>query len=96
MQLAGKVSGTSLAQKVTRIPGSGSGPKNVMGAPRTLNKARVAAAATGAGALGLGVGAVMQKKKDQEKQAAVNLLIESGLDFESAVTLVEKKAAELA
>lgn len=37
----------------------------------------------------------MASKKDQEKQAAVGLLIEAGIDFENAVMAVEKKAAEL-
>lgn len=35
------------------------------------------------------------KNNDQEKQAAVGLLIESGVDFDSAVQMVEKKASEL-
>lgn len=49
----------------------------------------------GAAAVGAGVTAAVMKNKDQEKQAAVGLLVESGVDFDSAVQMVEKKASEL-
>jgi hypothetical protein len=63
---------------------------------RTLNKARVAGAALGAAAVAGGVmAATNNKKQNQEKQAAVGLLVETGLDFDTAVELVEKKASEL-
>lgn len=48
----------------------------------------------GAAAIGAGVTAAV-KNNSQEKQAAVGLLIDSGVDFDSAVELVEKKAAEI-
>jgi hypothetical protein len=98
LQLAGKVAGTSLAPKVTRIPGTGGATKNILGETRSLNKTRVAAGVAGAAAVGAGMGvlAAKGKSKDQEKQAAVGLLVEAGVDFDNAVDLVEKKAAELA
>lgn len=37
----------------------------------------------------------MTKNNDQEKQAAVGLLVETGVDFEDAVKMVEKKASEM-
>lgn len=87
--------GTSLAEKVTRIPGSG-GLGKAVAAPRSLNKVRVGAALLGAAAAAGTGAALMTKKKDQEKQAAVGLLIEAGINFDTAVNLVEKKAAQLA
>jgi hypothetical protein len=36
-----------------------------------------------------------KKNTDQEKQAAVSLLVDAGIDFNNAVELVEKKASEL-
>ena len=94
MQLAGKA-GTSLAPKLTRIPGTG-GPVNAASKIVGLSgKGKVAAGIAGATAVGAGVGAAMTNKKNQEKQAAVGLLIEAGVDFESAVSMVEKKAAQL-
>lgn len=92
---AGK-SVASLAEgTATRIPGSG-GIERQLAAPRQLNKLRVGAAVSGAALAGAGIAAMSGKKKDQEKQAAVGLLINAGIDFDTAVNLVEKKAAQLA
>lgn len=68
--------------------------KDAVGSVKTLNKARVAAAAGGAAAVGVGVGAAVTKK-NQEKQAAVGLLMDVGIDFDMAVDLVERKSAQL-
>ena len=53
--------------------------------------------AIGAGAAGLaGLGAAAAAKgRDNEKKAAVDSLMEAGVDFDSAVTLVNDKAQEL-
>lgn len=87
--------GTSLAEKVTRIPGTG-GAVNQAGMGRTLNKTRVGAAVAGAALAGAGIAAIASHKdKNQEKQAAVGLLIQTGIDYDTAVNLVSKKASQL-
>lgn len=58
------------------------------------NRAKMAIGAGMAGAAGAAT-ALAMRRRGQEKKAALDALVESGVDFDSAVHLVESKAAEL-
>ncbi|MNK09997.1 hypothetical protein D3C87_280070 [compost metagenome] len=91
LSIAGRKMGTSLAEKTSKIPGTGGATKKIVGLSPLGKKTALGAGLIGAAAAGM----AMSAKNNQEKQAAVNLLIDAGIDYGTAVALVEKKAEEL-